>query len=331
MTSERVADYIAELEPTRSPYTVLSRVQNLYDALRAMAPEADWSWLLETYRTLSAGVRPVRDKLSRLRSIDELAALGECLMAKAEASARLSAVRRAVMFRDGLMIAVLSYRPIRLKNFAGMRLGRHLKKAGCNWHILLAAAETKTRVPYQTIFPSALTPKLERYLDAHRPVLMRRERADGRADAAPIHPGLDAVWISEVGTHLTQEVAGMPDCKTYPGGLRPKRLPHLFRDAAATSIAVDNPKYKSARSLEACVARRIRVEGDYRMRAVIYTRYSSDQQRATSIDDQIRLCKERNAREGWVLVQVYRDAAISGATSSSWLSGDDGRRARSGV
>ena len=51
------------------------------------------------------------------------------------------------------------------------------------------------------------------------------------------------------------------------------------------------------------------------MRAVIYARYSSDQQRTTSIDDQIRLCKEKIAREGWTLVQVYRDAAISGATT----------------
>jgi site-specific DNA recombinase len=51
------------------------------------------------------------------------------------------------------------------------------------------------------------------------------------------------------------------------------------------------------------------------MRAVIYARYSSDQQRTTSIDDQIRLCKEKIAREGWTLVQVYRDAAMSGATT----------------
>jgi DNA invertase Pin-like site-specific DNA recombinase len=51
------------------------------------------------------------------------------------------------------------------------------------------------------------------------------------------------------------------------------------------------------------------------MRAVVYARYSSDQQRATSIDDQIRLCKERVAREGWKMVQVYRDTAMSGATA----------------
>ena len=51
------------------------------------------------------------------------------------------------------------------------------------------------------------------------------------------------------------------------------------------------------------------------MRIAIYARYSSDQQRATSIDDQIRLCKEKIAREDWRLVQVYRDSAMSGATT----------------
>ena len=51
------------------------------------------------------------------------------------------------------------------------------------------------------------------------------------------------------------------------------------------------------------------------LRAVIYTRYSSDNQRDASIEDQLRLCKERLVREGWELVQVYRDAALSGAST----------------
>jgi hypothetical protein len=51
------------------------------------------------------------------------------------------------------------------------------------------------------------------------------------------------------------------------------------------------------------------------MRAVIYARYSSDQQREASIEDQIRLCKERIAKEGWTLAQVFRDSAMSGATT----------------
>ncbi len=51
------------------------------------------------------------------------------------------------------------------------------------------------------------------------------------------------------------------------------------------------------------------------MRAVIYARYSSDLQSAASIEDQIRVCKERIAKEGWTLVQVFRDSAMSGATT----------------
>jgi site-specific DNA recombinase len=50
------------------------------------------------------------------------------------------------------------------------------------------------------------------------------------------------------------------------------------------------------------------------MRAVIYARYSTDLQSASSIDDQVRLCRERSERDGHELVQVYSDRAISGAT-----------------
>ena len=35
------------------------------------------------------------------------------------------------------------------------------------------------------------------------------------------------------------------------------------------------------------------------MRAVIYARYSSDLQSEASIEDQVRLCRERIAQEGW--------------------------------
>ena len=48
--------------------------------------------------------------------------------------------------------------------------------------------------------------------------------------------------------------------------------------------------------------------------AAIYARYSSDLQRDASIEDQIRLCKERAKREGWRVVNCYSDHAISGAS-----------------
>lgn len=48
------------------------------------------------------------------------------------------------------------------------------------------------------------------------------------------------------------------------------------------------------------------------MRAVIYARYSSDNQRDASIEDQVRICKERIKREGWALASTYSDHAMSG-------------------
>ena len=49
-------------------------------------------------------------------------------------------------------------------------------------------------------------------------------------------------------------------------------------------------------------------------RAAVYARYSSDNQRDASIEDQVRQCRARIDREDWTLTQVYSDAAISGAT-----------------
>jgi site-specific DNA recombinase len=51
------------------------------------------------------------------------------------------------------------------------------------------------------------------------------------------------------------------------------------------------------------------------MRAVIYARYSSENQREASIEDQVRLCRERIEREGWELVRVFHDSAVSGGST----------------
>ena len=50
------------------------------------------------------------------------------------------------------------------------------------------------------------------------------------------------------------------------------------------------------------------------MRAVIYARYSSELQSERSIDDQLALCRERASREGWRIVEVFTDYALSGAS-----------------
>jgi len=50
------------------------------------------------------------------------------------------------------------------------------------------------------------------------------------------------------------------------------------------------------------------------MRAAIYARYSTDQQRDASIEDQARVCLRRIDQEGWQFAATYTDAASSGAS-----------------
>src|SRR6185503_4688586 len=50
------------------------------------------------------------------------------------------------------------------------------------------------------------------------------------------------------------------------------------------------------------------------MRAVIYARYSSDLQSPASIEDQIRLCRERIEQQNGTVVETYADYAISGGS-----------------
>jgi site-specific DNA recombinase len=49
------------------------------------------------------------------------------------------------------------------------------------------------------------------------------------------------------------------------------------------------------------------------VRAVIYSRFSTDRQTDSSIADQVRVCSEYAAKQGWTVIQKFEDQGISGA------------------
>lgn len=53
-----------------------------------------------------------------------------------------------------------------------------------------------------------------------------------------------------------------------------------------------------------------------RPRAAIYARFSTDMQNPRSAEDQVRVCRDLAAREGWDVVETYTDLAISGTTTN---------------
>src|SRR5579863_9558089 len=51
------------------------------------------------------------------------------------------------------------------------------------------------------------------------------------------------------------------------------------------------------------------------LRAALYARYSTDKQRAESLDDQYRVCSQVAAREGFKVIGQFGDKELSGGTA----------------
>jgi site-specific recombinase XerD len=95
------------------------------------------------------------------------------------------------MFRNGLMVALLAYCPIRLKNFAALEIGRSFVNVDGTWWIVLTAAETKEKREDERPVPEELTCSIERYLQIYRPVLAR-----GTAETDPLWLAMDGKPMS---------------------------------------------------------------------------------------------------------------------------------------
>ena len=144
--------------------------------MRVLAPDMDWRWLAELWMRLGRRAEPVVNKRLRLRPAHDLIDLGRSLMASAEQETGWSERQRAVYYRDGLMIALIASRPLRLRNFASIVFGVHLVQQSGGWWLQFPATGMKAKRPYEVAFPAALVPELEHYLAVHRPVLLAGEK-----------------------------------------------------------------------------------------------------------------------------------------------------------
>jgi integrase/recombinase XerD len=235
VTRERLASYLTDLRRDNRGHTIQNRIQELGDALRALAPEGDWRWILKAAARLRASTIPAYDKRSCLRSISELVVLGFQLMHEAENDGNLSELGRAALHRDGLILALLAAHPLRLRNFASLRIGYHLVEAGELILLKIPAAESKAHQPYEATLTPELALAMRRYLHQHRPVLLV---ARGRWHAS----AGDALWISKDGSPCSR-VTFANVIRRHTGSPSGRPLtPHLFRSCAATTIAAEAPQ-----------------------------------------------------------------------------------------
>jgi integrase/recombinase XerD len=135
----------------------------------------------------------------------------------------------AIRYRDGLMIALLAFIPLRRKNFAALEIGRHLIREGDCWFVIVPCSETKKSTSFIDFpIPEFLNPYLATYLAIIRPRMLR-------------HPICKALWVSPGGGALTYSAIWPIPTRHTARRLGIRVAPHDGRDAGATTWAIAAP------------------------------------------------------------------------------------------
>jgi integrase len=221
LTVDRLARYVDHLAETVQSVGRCTYLEHLLMALRVMFPSEP----LQILKSVAAHLRGQRQARPKIWVITpRLIALGEKLIAEAGHGRTLWNVG----YRDGLMLMLWPSRPVRLRAFAQIQIGKHLRKIGEEWRLIFEGPEMKSGRPYQATLPRQVTPFLEQYLAEVRPTFPRANQHD-------------ALWLGAHGGPLR------PDSISQQLGNRTKaefgdRIPpHRFRHCAASTIAVFAP------------------------------------------------------------------------------------------
>ena len=105
VTEENILLYVHYLEPRVSSVTLAQSLYKIARVAACLAPERDWRWLQRVARRLDLRAKP-RDKRNEVVEIKELFHLGLQLMDQAEKTENSTSFRRALLYRDGLIIAL---------------------------------------------------------------------------------------------------------------------------------------------------------------------------------------------------------------------------------
>ena len=148
----------------------------LRDAVRVMFPDKVPQHLSRLVARLESECRP-RSKAARIVMSSRLSALGTKLMK--EAIGPDGEMTSAVGYRDGLMIALLALRPVRLRTFSLMRVGTHLRQVGEEWRMVFDGPGIEIWTAFEITVPENVVPCFEYYLREVRPKFTGADRHDG--------------------------------------------------------------------------------------------------------------------------------------------------------
>jgi integrase/recombinase XerD len=224
-TKAALAGFIHELEARGcSMVSVAIYLADLRRGMEVLCPDADLHCLRRAAARARRHARP-DDKAMRVADSRDLKSVGTRMMR--EAAALAPGPRAALQFRNGLMIAILSMRPVRVRNLSETEVDVNvgLDDHGGAW---IRYSTSKNDRPYAAPLDADLAPFVRTYLERMRPVLLRGARTQ-------------AFWIDRYGKPLgRKEMTRVVTSNTRRHFGRPLS-PHLFRHSLLTTLTTITP------------------------------------------------------------------------------------------
>ena len=228
VTSEQIAAYRAELRGQGvAPYTLRNRIVELLAVMLALAPELEWSWLKACGAHLDRQAADTLDRsLPPLLASDLIHRGMNELRRRAQAP---TSPREAIEYRNWLMVTILAFLPLRLRNFTALSVTRHMTRRAGVWWIDIDGTETKTGRPHAALLPPEVGRFLDRYLSHIRPHLDRGANCD-------------CLWLSRSGSPLAEHTVYLIITGLTQRAFGTPINPHLFRQIFATSVSIADPE-----------------------------------------------------------------------------------------
>ena len=224
--------FVSEYSHGRSEHMIAGTVRDIAYYFRACYPPLGVVWLTKLAHRLANSATGSRPKAPRMVSIAELLALGDSLMQKGRFQIAAGTHEGYRLYRDGLLISFLIAVPLRRKNLVELSFGTSLEQTASGFKVIIYKEKTKKHVTVETNMADWLIEPMQFYLDKVRPFLLSKSSTK-----------TSAVWISRRG--IAFDLGGMTQviCNVTKQYFGHAVSPHLFRDCAATGIAIHDPKH----------------------------------------------------------------------------------------
>lgn len=230
-TQDRLSGWLEDLSHI-SPVSQHMFVRATLHVLESANPKRDWGVQARAVKWLDVKAKNHQSSRKQGRVVSSVVLLEAGLRyAGPEADSASTALKAAKFRRDGAMVALLALMPMRRRAFIELELGTSFEVAKHQITVRLSGDMTKNGLPWEAPVPKVLEPVLRRYVEDVRPWFLSRGNQSH-----------DVFWVDNRGAPYVANYFGhrIGQITRHLTGV--SISPHLFRDAAATTLSRSSPK-----------------------------------------------------------------------------------------